>query len=61
MLLEKGYVDYGYLMIVVTPKLLRIEFHNVSSDLDSKSPMDVFTVDPQSRKLTTDTPQSWQV
>ena len=53
---ERYFADYGYLRIVVTPKLLRIEFHDVSSGLDSKSAMDACTVDLQSRTLTTDTP-----
>jgi len=53
---DRYFADYGYLRIVVTLKLLRIEFHDVSSGLDSKSAMDACTVDLQSRTLTTDTP-----
>jgi hypothetical protein len=53
---ERYFADYGYLRIVVTPKLLSIEFHDVSSGPGSKSPMDVCTVDLQSRKLTASTP-----
>jgi Icc-related predicted phosphoesterase len=50
---ERYYADYGYLRIVVTAKIMRIEFHDVSSGLDSKSPMDLCTVDLQNRTLTT--------
>lgn len=50
---ERYFNDYGYLRIVVTRKLMTIEFHDVSSGLGSKSPADVCTVDLQSRKLTT--------
>lgn len=53
---ENYYAHYGYLRIVVTPKLLSIEFHDVSSGLVSKSAMDVCTVDLQSRTLTTARP-----
>lgn len=54
--LERYFVDYGYLRILVTSKLLSIEFHDVSSGVGSKSPTDVCTVDIQSRTLTTNTP-----
>lgn len=50
---ERYFQDYGYLRLVVTQKLLSIEFHDVSSGLDSKSPADVCTVDLKTRKLTT--------
>jgi hypothetical protein len=50
---ERYFADYGYLRIVVTAETMRIEFHDVSSGLDSKSPMDVCTVDLQTRTLTT--------
>jgi Icc-related predicted phosphoesterase len=54
--LERYFADYGYLRILVTSKLLSIEFHDVSSGLGSKSPMDVCTVDLQNRTLITHTP-----
>jgi hypothetical protein len=50
---ERYFPDYGYLRIVVTAKLMSIEFHDISSGLDSKSPMDLCTVDLQTRTLTT--------
>jgi len=50
---DRYFHDYGYLRLVVTPKLMSIEFHDVSSGLDSKSPADVCTVDLKTRKLTT--------
>ena len=53
---RRYFADYGYLRIVVTAKLLSIEFHDVSSGLDSKSPTDVCTVDLQTRTLTTTRP-----
>jgi Icc-related predicted phosphoesterase len=53
---ERYFADYGYLRVVVTTKVMSIEFHDVSSGLDSKSPMDVCTVDLQERTLTTSTP-----
>jgi hypothetical protein len=54
--LERYFANYGYLRVLVTQKLLSIEFHDVSSGLGSKSPMDVCIVDLQSRTLTTHTP-----
>ncbi len=53
---ERYFHDYGYLRITVTQKLMSIEFHDVSSGLDSKSPADVCTVDLKARKLTTASP-----
>jgi hypothetical protein len=53
--LERYFADYGFLRILVTSKLLIIEFHDVSSGLASKSPTDVCAVDIQSRKLSTST------
>lgn len=50
---ERYFQDYGYLRLVVTQNLMSIEFHDVSSGLDSKSPSDVCTVDLKARKLTT--------
>lgn len=50
---ERYFHDYGYLRLVVTPKLMSIEFYDVSSGMDSKSPADVCTVDLKTRKLTT--------
>jgi len=51
--LERYFANYGYLGILVTSNLMRIEFHEVSSGLNSKSPSDVCTVDLHHRKLTT--------
>jgi Icc-related predicted phosphoesterase len=53
---RRYFADYGYLRIVVTTKLMSIEFHNVSSGLDSKSPADICTVDLRTRTLTTTRP-----
>ena len=50
---ERYFKDYGYLRIVVTQNLMKIEFHDVSSGLNSKSPADVCTIDLKTRKLTT--------
>jgi hypothetical protein len=43
--------NYGYLRVVVTEKQLRIEYHDVTAGLNSKSPADVVTVDLSSRTL----------
>lgn len=53
---RRYFADYGYLRIVVTKKLMSIEFHDTSSGLDSKSPADICTVDLQTRTLTTNRP-----
>jgi len=53
---RRYFADFGYLRIEVSKELLSIEFHDVSSGLDSKSPADICTVDLQTRTLTTDTP-----
>jgi 3',5'-cyclic AMP phosphodiesterase CpdA len=51
--MDKYIADYGYLRIIVTPQLLRIEYHQASAGLDSKSPADSVTVDLATHKLTT--------
>jgi hypothetical protein len=43
--------NYGYLRVVVTSEQLRIEFHDVTTGLTSKSPSDTVTVDLASHKL----------
>jgi hypothetical protein len=53
---DKYFADYGYLRIIVTPTLLRIEFHQVVGGTELKSPADTVTVDLKSRKLTTALP-----
>ena len=53
---RRYFADFGYLRIEVSKELLSIEFHDVSSGLESKSPADICTVDLQTRTLTTDTP-----
>jgi hypothetical protein len=54
---RRYFADYGYLRIVVTEELLSIEFHDVSSGLDSKSPADISTVVLKTRILTTNRPE----
>ena len=54
--LETYFAQFGYLRVVVTAKLLSIEFHEVGSSINSKAPIDVVTVDLQSRALTTTRP-----
>jgi hypothetical protein len=54
--LETYFPNFGYLRVVVTSKVLSLEFHEVGSGLDSKSPIDVVTVDLQSHTLTTQRP-----
>ena len=54
--LETYFPNYGYLRVVATSKLLSLEFHEVGSGLESKSPIDVVTVDLQSHALTTTRP-----
>jgi hypothetical protein len=43
--------DYGYLRIVVGGGQIRIEFHGIAGGVDSKSPVDVVTVDIASHKM----------
>jgi len=43
--------DYGYLRIVVTKSLLRIEYHPASDGAEAKTPDDVVTVDLATRKF----------
>jgi hypothetical protein len=43
--------NYGYLRIVVTAQSLRIEYHDATTGLNSKSPTDVVTVDLASHTL----------
>jgi len=43
--------NYGYLRVIVTPEQLRIEYHDVTTGLASKSPADAVTVDLLSHKL----------
>jgi hypothetical protein len=45
--------NYGYLRVVVTPQQLRIEFHDATTGLASKSPSDVVTVDLATRQIVT--------
>jgi hypothetical protein len=54
--LETYFPRFGYLRVVVNASLLSLEFHEVGSGLDSKSPIDVVTVDLQSHMLTTTRP-----
>jgi calcineurin-like phosphoesterase family protein len=54
--LESYFDDYGYLRVLVTANLLRIEFHSVGTGLKSKSPFDVCAVDLKTRRLTTSHP-----
>jgi len=54
--LETYFPQFGYLRVVVSASLLSLEFHEVGSGLDSKSPIDVVTVDLQSHSLTTTRP-----
>jgi hypothetical protein len=53
---DKYFAEYGYLRIIVTPALLRIEFHQASGGANLKSPADSVTVDLKSHKLTTTLP-----
>jgi len=43
--------NYGYLRVVVTKQQLRIEYHDATTGLNSKSPSDVVTVDLASHTL----------
>jgi hypothetical protein len=43
--------NYGYLRVVITPQQLRIEYHDATTGLSSKSPSDVVTVDLASHTL----------
>jgi Calcineurin-like phosphoesterase/Iron/zinc purple acid phosphatase-like protein C len=43
--------NYGYLRVVVTQQQLRIEYHDATTGLNSKSPSDVATVDLASHTL----------
>jgi len=43
--------NYGYLRVVVTQQQLRIEYHDATTGLNSKSPSDVVTVDLASHNL----------
>jgi len=43
--------NYGYLRVVVTPERLRIEYHDATTGLQSKSPSDVATVDLAGHRL----------
>jgi hypothetical protein len=43
--------NYGYLRVVVTQQQLRIEYHDATTGLNSKSPSDVVTVDLASHTL----------
>jgi len=45
--------NYGYLRVVVTPQQLRIEFHDATTGLASKSPSDVVAVDLASHQIVT--------
>jgi hypothetical protein len=54
--LETYFPQFGYLRVVVNASLMSLEFHEVGSGLDSKSPIDVVTVDLQSHMLTTTRP-----
>lgn len=54
--LESYFDDYGYLRVVVTADVLRIEFHNVGTGMNSKSPVDTCTVDIKTQRLTTGRP-----
>ncbi|HTW66178.1 MAG TPA: metallophosphoesterase [Bryobacteraceae bacterium] len=53
---DKYFAEYGYLRIVVTPALLRIEYHQAAAGVDTKSAADTVTVDLKTRKLTTALP-----
>ena len=48
---ERYYPDYGYLRILVDAQLMRIEFHDISTGLASKSPSEVCTVNLKDRTL----------
>ncbi len=54
--LQSYFDDYGYMRIVVTANLLRIEFHSVGTGLQTKSAFDVCTVDLKTHRLTTSHP-----
>ena len=43
--------NYGYLRVVATQQLLRIEYHDATTGPNSKSPSDVVTVDLGTHKL----------
>ena len=45
--------NYGYLRVVVTQETLRIEYHDATTGLNSKSPSDVVTVNLASHSLVT--------
>jgi hypothetical protein len=51
--MDKYFQEYGYLRIIVTPAVLRIEFHQAAGGTSAKSPADTVTVDLKTRKLTT--------
>ena len=51
--MDKYFQEYGYLRIIVTPAVLRIEFHQAAAGTSAKSAADTVTVDLKTRKLTT--------
>jgi hypothetical protein len=53
---ERYFAQFGYLRVVATPSLVSFEFHEVASGTNSKSPVDVVTVDVAQRRLTTQRP-----
>jgi hypothetical protein len=54
--LETYFEQFGYLRVVANDSLLSLEFHEVASGVDSKSPTDIVTVDLKTHKLTTARP-----
>jgi len=54
--LENYSEHFGYLRVVVTKTVLSLEYHEVGTSSDSKSPIDVVTVDLASHTLTTTRP-----
>src|SRR6202158_2330315 len=54
--LETYFEQFGYLRVVANDSLLSLEFQEVASGVDSKSPTDIVTVDLKTHKLTTARP-----
>jgi hypothetical protein len=54
--LETYFEHFGYLRVIANDSLLSFEFHEVASGVDSKSPIDIVTVDLKTHKLTTARP-----
>jgi hypothetical protein len=53
---ERYFAQFGYLRVVATPSLVSFEFHEFGSGTNTKSPVDVVTVDVAQRRLTTQRP-----